>query len=1356
MQGIKRSEQQTVPPSSSTGSTGSSYASRAKHAGKPAKRFFSSTLGSLLHFRASSSPGNSRRSPQAVPPDSPTPVSRGLGNSGRVVPVVTQSESEYADAIFAEPNQLKRTTSAPLPSLQRKPPQTAQAATPVPPQISTTSDNPSNSAATAKELVTQKAVADQASADESAKKNALARLQSSPQLTIAESSDTSPPIAGGSASLPRSVSVPNPADMLLESHLQKHPHPHLVGSETVVAGLRKTQRPSLGLTLPLGGPKLNPLPAATQGPSEMPPPPPSPGLKGSEGERTWSALKRFVGMHLPWKGRSSISAIGDNPAAAFNAPNALQTHVARRFSKSGDEAALAALTERLESALRTPAESTSQSPAESPTTLAFSHHILVAERLAEVTGKDAGRAVAALEALEEGKFVPSNTIADLLGLASGRETRAQASIDALSVAGLLAESEVGMDALCRLTREPVAAERLPGLKRMLEAAAQIASEQGKPADLARHTMKARIALEEGNATLAQHVLHIEATAFDQPDAKLSPADKGALLAWNNEYRERGRGSPFAKTKARIAKLQTYVDRSKKMQTLRDVTFDRDDKLRSIGRVASATARIGLIRVKQVFGHAKSPFSALRAFGANNAVMGQPMNDAKTVDQNAARVIKDLSAMYAKRLDDPRQYQQRLTTKLKNRRLPKPLERAALLEHWQSLVEEKGLRPLAYKLDQDDVKQIALRISQRYRVGAALPQLESRLRRWVGRELTVADLRKWAKEIDAPMVVMTRVGETIAAGAAPEEAHARVEAERAAELAAAREMEVAGELAGTRELMQAGGTGAARPVAAEPPTWFKETPLGEALRKAIAVVATSDALPDDLTPDSLHRFMRNYLLEHNYGNPVTASNGGTVGINTGTVTEAVKKLTHLLSPFSVLPIIDLRLSRAHNAVLSFGSSTQGTEMFIGTQRQTTHSAGAGVMVNLGHILLKHLLGQASSSAVATPYAFDDMKMSGVMIRAVRQPTADGSAIDTAGSRAELVRFNDLLWSMLKGEKGKLDADGMWETIAEHFLDSPNISIGWQDQDTVALRHNVTAQASGRAGPAITPTEAFRPGFLRGYTAELTSYGRNRRTEKTGKNRLVRVSRFLRFSQTSVRGGAVTDAPLPLVPADMSAGASLNTVAIQKTQAFQLDDRGFTGTFRTVMESGKFSEMFTLREFEERDARAYVDFMKEPAHEEQFRSLFVGTFGEETGSVRFEQFLQMLRNWEGPGQHFYARYRLRATDRKALNELAALAQAVYKNDPRDPMLADIEADMKRRLRDEKSWMPNQVLWLEGQSALDSIGINLGIQLLAQDSVISDRQLGSVPLPLPLSEYWSTVALDAPTNGTPQATSTTTTPR
>jgi hypothetical protein len=377
------------------------------------------------------------------------------------------------------------------------------------------------------------------------------------------------------------------------------------------------------------------------------------------------------------------------------------------------------------------------------------------------------------------------------------------------------------------------------------------------------------------------------------------------------------------------------------------------------------------------------------------------------------------------------------------------------------------------------------------------------------------------------------------------------------------------------------------------------------------------------------------------------------------------------------------------------------------------------------------GMNTGAGMAGAFGYDHVGTRGVMIRAKRCVQADGSSLDSAQARAEIVAFNDLMFAIANGEHGKLQADEIWEHIAARFLGSPNLSIGWQTQRESTPHLTATIGMHSRLGLGFGHPHASG-GLSMAHTIDLIPSGMIRRKDEEGATRHLRSSNFTRQQQITSQGcvGSGTAVPVHTSGADTE---SISFPQLSSTRNFQHSDKGSSAVFRTLMEQGDLSAPFTLRDMDQRDVHTFCALLQEPERYAQYLAIFNGRFGVEHGSKKFAEFIEKSKNWAGPGQRYLLRSRIRSEVLCQLNQLKTLAEANYQYAPESRVQQDIADAMMQCLQAEASWVPTEVMALEGQVARDSMGINFGVQWAAQEAVSSERELSYVALPFSVAGVW-----------------------
>lgn len=1118
-----------------------------------------------------------------------------------------------------------------------------------------------------------------------------------------------------------------------------HPSPKLESTQTSSLFGRVSQAPGKGMHLPISGEVFAKAPASTRG-TPLPPGVSAgfaKGLLNSDHHKMQKTIRNAVTQIAPEVPKPAMTDKPAEPMPALTDRAALEAEIGEMFPLPGP-GSLQAMTNphRVQNALfaalgRAEAGGSNAVHVAAPTQFTYTNHVLVAEDLALACGGDALRAEAALGVLTSGPAMEQT----LQHLDAG--TLSGASLDALHTAATLASTAGGFNALMTMMRPAPAPERQAGLQRLLTAVGQVAQE-GADAGIANalagsgKRASLRVTAAPARATLAEKVLSIElrmhkapaVAGAASPYAALTPAEKTSVFSWKQGFRESGPGTELSKAQGRLAKMGKYVARAAKHEKNASAAFDFAHPLKN-GKFVKARARMTAASVNQVFGKKKSPLSPMRSLGVNNAALMHPDDDVINLDQYVGTAMDELGKQLAPLLPDagsPQHQAMQAGLADRNTPLPQELERTALMAYLQNPADQvTPRRPIGNTFDAAALASIADRIAVGHGVPDAAATIAAKLGHWNGHSVGVSDLRKWGAECGLLESVAT--------------AHA--------------------------------DGGAA--VAGEPPTLSKETAFGKALRQAENTIDPARNRPAAMTADGAHQYVRTFVQEASWGNVVTAGSGGAVGVNVAPLTVGLRKvagkITGLVTGGVVTgaagPIADVRGVRSHSAQISFGTSHHGGELFLGTQKQGAGALGGGFGASIRAGFAKVLSAQAGASATVTPLAGDKGYTRGVMVRTLRPENADGMTFNSALARDDMVRFIDFAFGMAKAEGGERQApEQSWEKIANEFFDSPTLSIGWHNQSAETLRHTSMASGNLRAGVVALhkPYESIGIGGTLTVSTDWASAANNKRTENTGAYRMVRNNHNSRLQVNLTAGAAITS---PSIPVDNDEpGPTLHIVTpddqrlsfqpdpgrpttevlnapvplLGKQANLSLVDQGMNVTFRALVENGRLSETYTLREVEHRDAGHFKAMLQEPSRQAQYEKVFEAVHGADKARDEMDKFITKLDKWAGPGQHYSMRSRIRSDVRRGLDESAALATTIHRRNPEDPRLAQISAHMMAQLNDERSWVPMQIQAFEAQSASDVAGLNFGAVATSNFTLTSDRELYATAAPPNMIRAWA----------------------
>lgn len=1118
-----------------------------------------------------------------------------------------------------------------------------------------------------------------------------------------------------------------------------HPSPKLESTQTSSLFGRVSQAPGKGMHLPISGEVFAKAPAPQRG---APRPPGvstgfAKGLLNSDHHKMQKTMRNAVTQIAPEVPKPAMTDKPAEPMPALTDRAALEAGIGEMFPLPGAGSLYALTTpHRVQNALfaaleRGGAGGSHAVHVAAPTRFSYTNHMLVAEDLALACGGDALRAEDALAVLTSGPAMEKM----LDGLDAG--TLSGASLDALHTAATLASTAGGFNALMTMMRPAPAPERQAGLQRLLTAVGQVAQEgadAGIADALAGSGKRAsdRVAAAPAGATLAEKVLSIElrmhrapaVAGAASPYAALTPAEKTSVFSWKQGFRESGPGTELSKAQGRLAKMGKYVARAAKHEKNASASFDFAHPLKN-GKFIKARARMTAASVNQVFGKKKSPLSPMRSMGVNNAALMHPDDDVINLDQYVGTAMDELGKQLAPRLPAAGSVaHEAMLAGLADPRTPLPpeIERLALMAYLRDPAGQvTPRRPMENRFDAAALARVADRIAAEHGVPDGGAAIAAKLGHWKGRSVGVSDLRKWGAEC----------------GLAESEATAHAN----------------------------GGAAAA----GEPPTLSKETVFGKALRQAQNTIDPARNRPAAMTADGAHQYVRTFVQEASWGNVVTAGSGGAVGVNVAPLTVGLRKvagkITGLVSGGVVTgaagPIADVRGVRSHSAQISFGTSHHGGELFLGTQKQGAGALGGGFGASIRAGFAKVLSAQAGASATVTPLAGDKGYTRGVMVRTLRPENADGMTFNSALARDDMVRFIDFAFGMAKAEGGERQApEQSWEKIANEFFDSPTLSIGWHNQSAETLRHTAMASGNVRAGVVALhkPYESVGIGGTLTVSTDWASAANNKRTENTGAYRMVRNNHNSRLQVNLTAGAAITSPSIPIDNGEPGPALHIVTpddqrLSIQpdpgrptsevlnapvpllgKQANLSLVDQGMNVTFRALVENGRLSETYTLREVEHRDAGHFKAMLQEPSRQAQYEKVFEAVHGADKARDEMDKFIAKLDNWAGPGQHYSMRSRIRSDVRRGLDESAALATAIERRSPGDPRLALISAHMMAQLNDERSWVPMQIQAFEAQSASDVGGLNFGAVATSNFTLTSDRELYATAAPPNMIRAWA----------------------
>ncbi len=868
-------------------------------------------------------------------------------------------------------------------------------------------------------------------------------------------------------------------------------------------------------------------------------------------------------------------------------------------------------------------------------------------------------------------------------------TEAAVTSAAWRTAQLLSQSHHGFETLCSLMQTPPTPELRQTARSFLQAASHLhttATSASDPAAL----LRAHPAGSGTQATsLAVSVLHAAASKLRGEPVSAQAA--GALFAWRQGFREDGPGSDLANTKARLAKF--------------------------VGRSIPRVEKQGVSRhFWQMIGKKKSPLSAaaLGMHGAHRPGMVKEM-DAYTA---ALRTMINTLAHPGE------------TATPQTVAHPGDLWRGAILRHWAELAASNA--PLAdYALTREKLREL------QPEVGAAASRLQDEmstptaLASSPAKPSTNREFAEWVRQAGLPDDAQNRAWVQQHVGGVPlAQAHLAQLVSHAGLVGEPPEYLVGLQPSASLLRYWSGYAGEA----AQAPAFHSALEAAEKLEH-----------PEDLkmqapTMEAARKTLETLLATMESGNKVRLSNGGWMGLSTSGLSTGLSHVGKAL-PVPVSVQLDANVGTSRQAVVEIGRSSHGRDLFLGTDRMTRLSVGAGASVGYDLPVRGKRLRANLAAVKVTPFDWETAQPRGVVIRATR-PTQrpvgghdDWEAIkyDDKAAADTIVKAANLLFEQAAADPAhQPDANTLWNTLAQHSGDNEHLSIGWVDQTKSRWR----ASLEGSVGFSVRVSNKHNPVRV-GPTARL-------RGEKTLSNTAAvhETTGALRVEQFSVgtahkvtaRAGlafSVGDTFYTAAPNDNASAKAGESGKI--TQSFvagtplgynwKLAEGGHTTKVKMAYHNGKIADRVCYFDTEYRSAKEYLAVVR--SEREAWIEMLAHKPGGtvEKATREFEAYCETVEKHQRPNQRYLHRHRLRPAAAREMEghlDLADLHRSLAPNS------ADAQASnalAEAILHAPEARLPEKLAIVEQASTSRSLGLTSTIQARANNDVEGTRELAAI---------------------------------
>lgn len=953
----------------------------------------------------------------------------------------------------------------------------------------------------------------------------------------------------------------------------------------------------------------------------------------------------------------------------------------------------------------------------------FEQAVLLAEALHGAVGADISRASNALKQLKSGAFLLAEEVPD----ASAHTT--QAKRDALQVARLLVDTGVGMDTLLASFSETLPEALHEPLQCAIQACEQLEKENPalKAVDFSRFVDHAKTVAGSLSDTLACKVLRAEskqiASGIDLRDST-SRSDKAAIFSWRQGFREEGAGSLLYKTQHRLAKFRKYVGLSEQ-QFARSAPQPEQNVFAATKSGFDHAMHAAGDHLQRSVGKKKNPLRALAKYGALSADLQHPYKDQPLLDGHLTTAMHELMNHLAGQMPEAAATSIRARPSIRLREY---------LQH--DLAEEASTRSLAGNAWSPRLAA-ASNAALRHLRGAS-DSAHARMLDIPPEQLKLAVLAQWAVKSQRARPEGVSLESTDI-----QAIHRRLHAASGADTVCPQKIPDA--------IKRLQGMSLSHALLAQ---WGAESGIGmygesgasgesrfaKSMRRARNILHPDKNVPENSGSEAMRKFLKDFVVEHNGGNTMTFSDGSSFGLNMASISINVALAVSKIIGMATTPVADVRANRTRSAVFNIGTSSAiGGEIFLGRQNQTTAQIGGGAIAAFSTPGLPFYHPASASASVvanATLLGLERANPVGVRMRFVAKRNAEGK-LDYAAVRQQMVNMVDYMFDACTAEKAHLKPEELWEDFANQHFEAKNLSISWQDYVTQATKMGAGVSVGAKAGVKLKPKVALKVGASLGYAVNATISSKTRRTEKSGSHPVVRQDHGKSHEQILSIGVSAT-VPFSELPGSRHTQAnSLGNALPVASGYFLLENGGFTATFRSILDHGRFSESFTFRDVSERNVKDFIALANEPGRREQWEQLCTAAEGGDParGKARLDVYISRLRSMARPHQAYYMRRRVRA---EVLSQVDVLWQSynVARKSGQTEVMAERSAQIAALLSDESAWVPNALFVMHNKSKQSTTGLNFGLQANVQVSAASERELEFIGLPIAIADAWTQV--------------------
>lgn len=438
----------------------------------------------------------------------------------------------------------------------------------------------------------------------------------------------------------------------------------------------------------------------------------------------------------------------------------------------------------------------------------------------------------------------------------------------------------------------------------------------------------------------------------------------------------------------------------------------------------------------------------------------------------------------------------------------------------------------------------------------------------------------------------------------------------------------------------------------------------------------------------------------------------------------------VASFSVAPGAQLKPSYAQGKSLRFGTTSAGSEVFIGKDTKSAVQGGALTRVGGGFKLGSSRIAKATAGARVTVghVAKEWSREEGVALRFPK---------GTPDQKKEAEKLIDFMFDKAAERRNGTLRNGpeLWESLAQKYADNKYLSISYQTNNVDTVRAGASAAVSGRAG--VADVNAGLTG-MGGFEFAKAS---TERVDHTGRVPLYLANEGTRKT-LQAQGGLTFRTPD--IPVNQNSIEEVKLPAFGLlTRRMELNLGGEQGQVRVMIEEGKVNAKLSLQYNEYRNE---ADFFRRVAANRDIWDKAAGTDPktalpavDETGKPidgkqTIDDFLESVRKLNdsrgaaGGNRAFLERFRLTNAAGKELDVRLSQLKLLERDTNATPGELDaVKAELKSILKAEGSWEPDRLAVFEVESHTEHRGADLilsGRSTMQAQSTL--RYLAEVRLP------------------------------